>query len=461
MPIALIPGSIPLTDGVNRMLSSNDFVFVSDWFYPSWTKKRQFKLINKVVLYKEMKSLKFQQEQELKQQNYHALLVFVFNDYNLWHILERKESFESLYDSDILVERLVVFAQSFLMQNEIDRVVIFETPHAPFEYVFCRVAEFLEIEVNIIKQSAVPWRSLITKGIQGNDPIKLPFEERRGNEKKLLKDYLLTKTTSYESAIPTYEKERYVKFNGKIWSWKVELNKVLINRDKNIAISFLESRSKYKSYKRYVEQESPYDFNKRNVVFFLHYQPERTTLPEGGIYNQQFLAIQQLRQIVPNDITIYVKEHPSTYRNFFKYNTRTKKFYETISALANVKLVSMETNTFELIDHSLFVATITGTVAIEAVCRGRVAVYFGNSMYQNLPGTIHFNELLGSALLVEEVIHKKHKFEFSKVEEYFYQLLSYTEGELSSNKDYYAAVDYRSSAAKCLEKLLLNHHSRN
>ncbi|KYG82855.1 capsular polysaccharide export protein, LipB/KpsS family [Roseivirga echinicomitans] len=456
MSIVLIPGGIPLTTKVHDLLSADDLVFIDNWFYSDWSNKGQFKLRNKDVLYNEMKLPKVNQVRSTGSFNYEEMLLFVFNDYNLWHILERKDNFESLYDSDVLVERLAVFALSILKQDKIDRVIIFETPHAPFDYVFCRVAEFLKIEVNVIKQSAIPWRSLITKGIQGNEPIKLPFHGADSNDRALLKDYLHTKTTTYESAIPTYEKERYDKFNGKIWSWKVELNKVLSNRDKSIPISFLESRSKYKSYRRYVEQEVAYDFNKRNVVFFLHYQPERTTLPEGGIFNQQILAIQQLRQILPNDITIYVKEHPSTYRNFFKYKTRTKKFYETISALANIKLVSMETNTFELIDYSLFVATITGTVAIEAACRGRVAVYFGNSVYQNLPGTIHFNELLGSSSLMEEIINQKHDFEFSEVEEYFHELLDYSAGDLSNDKDYYSGKDYYNSAASCLAYLLLD-----
>ncbi|MFT7035478.1 MAG: hypothetical protein ACJA2S_004002 [Cyclobacteriaceae bacterium] len=456
MSIVLIPGGIPLTTKVHDLLSVNDLVFIDNWFYSDWSNKGQFKLMNKDVLYNEMKFPKVNQIKATGSVNYEEMLSFVFNDYNLWHILERKDNFESLYDSDILVERLAVLALSILKQNEISRVIIFETPHAPFDYVFCRLAEFLEIEVNVIKQSPIPWRSLITKGIQGNDPIKLPYEGDESHDRKLLKDYLLTKTTSYESAIPTYEKERYDKFKGKIWSWKVEFNKVLIKRGKNIAISFLESRSKYKSYRRYVELESVYDSTKKNVVFFLHYQPERTTLPEGGIFNQQFLAIQQMRQVLPNVITIYVKEHPSTYRNFFKYKTRTKKFYETIIALANVKLVSMETNTFELIDHSLFVATITGTVAIEAACRGRVVVYFGNSMYPNLPGTIHFNELLGSTALMEEVLNQKYDFEFSEVEEYFRELLEYTAGDLSSVKEYYSGNDYYNSAASCLAYLLLN-----
>ncbi|WP_323756860.1 hypothetical protein, partial [Roseivirga sp.] len=263
MSIVLIPGGIPLTTKVHNLLSADDLVFIDNWFYSDWSNKGQFKLMNKDAFYNEMKLPKANQVEVTNSSNYQEMLSFVFNDYNLWHILERKDNFESLYDSDILVERLAVFALSILKQNEISRVIIFETPHAPFDYVFCRVAEYLKIEVNVIKQSAIPWRSLITKGIQGNDRIKLPYEGDSSHDRKLLNDYLLTKTTSYESAIPTYEKERYDKFKGKIWSWKVELNKVLIKRDKNIAISFLESRSKYKSYRRYVECEAAYDSNKR------------------------------------------------------------------------------------------------------------------------------------------------------------------------------------------------------
>ena len=50
------------------------------------------------------------------------------------------------------------------------------------------------------------------------------------------------------------------------------------------------------------------------VYFALHFEPERTTNPDGGFFHDQFLAIIHLRKILPEDVNIFVKEHPSQFK---------------------------------------------------------------------------------------------------------------------------------------------------
>lgn len=60
--------------------------------------------------------------------------------------------------------------------------------------------------------------------------------------------------------------------------------------------------------------------------------------------------------------------------------------------LPGVKLVPMSYNSFELIDHSLAVATLTGMTGWEAVVRGKPVLCLGYSSYRICDGVYHINE---------------------------------------------------------------------
>ena len=66
----------------------------------------------------------------------------------------------------------------------------------------------------------------------------------------------------------------------------------------------------------------------------------------------------------------------------------SKKFksLESYKNLLNIKSVffaDMNLDTFDLIDNSLIVSTLTGHVSLEALCRLKLVIYFGNSIYND------------------------------------------------------------------------------
>ena len=63
---------------------------------------------------------------------------------------------------------------------------------------------------------------------------------------------------------------------------------------------------------------SKIDLSKKYVYFPLHFEPERTTNPDGKEFQDQFIALTKLRQIIPEDIDIVVKEHPTQLRSYLK-----------------------------------------------------------------------------------------------------------------------------------------------
>lgn len=115
----------------------------------------------------------------------------------------------------------------------------------------------------------------------------------------------------------------------------------------------------------------------------MHYQPERTTCPDGGIYNDQSLMVNLLSHGLPEGWWLYVKEHPTQ----FSYagngeQSRNEYFYRDLHSLPNVRFIRLETPTLELTDNARAVATVTGMAGWEAVCRGKPALVFGNAWYR-------------------------------------------------------------------------------
>jgi hypothetical protein len=125
------------------------------------------------------------------------------------------------------------------------------------------------------------------------------------------------------------------------------------------------------------------DYDSAYVYFPLHFQPESTTLPKGLIYREQILAVRRIREIIPDEIAVYVKEHPRQLMSDIRNkNHRNLDFYEEIMKLDGVKLLHPEVDSAGLIENSTLVVTITGSVAIEALPKGMPVIAFGNSIVE-------------------------------------------------------------------------------
>jgi len=141
-------------------------------------------------------------------------------------------------------------------------------------------------------------------------------------------------------------------------------------------------------YESHVE---PPDFGSSYVYFPLQYQPERTSIPMGGLYADQLLALDILTHSIPQDWTVYVKEHPRQFTGVVPQSVRlarSRQFYKTLCSYDHrkVRLVSPSVSSDELIRNSKCVATLTGTTGWEAVQRGIPTIVFGVPWYIHCPG---------------------------------------------------------------------------
>lgn len=144
------------------------------------------------------------------------------------------------------------------------------------------------------------------------------------------------------------------------------------------------------SYSRYATRP---DLAVPYIYFPLHFQPERSTCPDGGWFVDQRLAIANLSAVLPAGWKIYVREHPASFIATSHagrgHMLRPKGYYDDLVALGNVELVGMGVDPFSLTDNAKAVATVTGTAGWESVVRGRPALVFGAPWYRDCPGVYH------------------------------------------------------------------------
>ena len=137
--------------------------------------------------------------------------------------------------------------------------------------------------------------------------------------------------------------------------------------------------------------------NIKYIYFALHAQPERTSQPEGMQFADQILAIKKLSLVIPSDIKIYVKEHWAQFikwppeNSLFMYNERPDDFYEEISKINNVELIDYKYDSRQLIENSICVSTITGSVGFEALKMNKPIITFGYPWYSYCKSNFHFN----------------------------------------------------------------------
>ncbi len=162
-----------------------------------------------------------------------------------------------------------------------------------------------------------------------------------------------------------------------------------------IIYNFVKNRISGNARKEYLRIQKSPDFNAKYVYVALHYQPEANTNVLGGIFVNQINLLEIISAALPAGWSIYVKEHPvQFYSNGIGYNTfRYEGYYKRMAAVRGVRLMPIETNTYELLKHSQAVATVTGTAAWEAALRSKPALIFGYMWFQNCPGVFRIKNV--------------------------------------------------------------------
>ncbi len=140
------------------------------------------------------------------------------------------------------------------------------------------------------------------------------------------------------------------------------------------------------------------------VYFPMHFQPERTTNPEGGLLRDQLLAIAAVHDAMPPDWLLYVREHPTEFNPnpvFASSKVRDAVDYRDLLELPRVRLASMGMLSSELVRGSRATVTITGTASWEGAINGIPGIHLAHTWYEGYPGT-HF---AGDFATLRDLLH--------------------------------------------------------
>jgi len=131
------------------------------------------------------------------------------------------------------------------------------------------------------------------------------------------------------------------------------------------------------------------------AVFALHYEPERTSLPEGFPVTFQADAVVAARDLLPEDTQLLVKEHYSQASLAWRgFTGRSPWFYDLVESYPNTSWLRSSSSLVMEIANSVCVFTLTGTIALEAMFLGVPVVYFGCPWWAGAPGTMRFSASL-------------------------------------------------------------------
>lgn len=179
---------------------------------------------------------------------------------------------------------------------------------------------------------------------------------------------------------------------------------------------------KDKIRQEYLELQSDIDLktNKEKFIYFpLHYQPEMTTSPLADFFVDQILMIKILSYAIPDDWFVYVKENIEQWASDDNraHLMRYQGYYKEISELKNVKLISPDASTLDLISNSQAVATATGTAGWEGLVKSKPVLYFGYIWYMHCDGALRVSDVKSCKEAIQK-ISEGYKPDFQKVVNY-------------------------------------------
>ena len=272
------------------------------------------------------------------------------------------------------------FWRKFL--EDVDLILTYRPVHMPFSMAIRDVAAELNLPLMSFSHTSIPYRSHLVKNEEGYSYLRDRWEQLveakaennfslevlKEVERISAKDETVFQP-GYMSRIPPHAVP-YRYFTRKNLIKTFDRNK-WIKLVANLFQAFLErsvNQSIEEDLRKLTAEEG--ENNSAYLVVFLHYQPEETSSPRGGVFANQLNIVRWLRLKFPEK-RVLIKEHPHTsYRGY-----RPHFFYKELAELRDVFFTKATTT--ELLDKADAVATICGTVGLEAAYRGVPVLLFG------------------------------------------------------------------------------------
>ena len=321
-------------------------------------------------------------------------------------------------DRDIIFNKLSIWILKKLKETNPEALVVSENPHTHTSYLMYEICLFLNLKV-VKFNTWLPLPLIYLQNVKTSQKVtrKINFSS---DEQKALNTQItnFVNNISALSANGTHvlpaikAQQEEIKFRNKVkfffnagliaflkefWFqarmhfsphyYPINPYKLgVISRER---IKILRNRNLKRAF---VKERGEVNLNSNFIYYALSFEPERTTNPDGGDFHDQAIALAKLRELVPANVRIVVKEHPT---QFYRIERGTKGrspiFYNFLNNIEGVILVGDEVDSLELIRKSIFVASISGTVAFESAIIGKPTLIFGDAWYAGCPNIFKWN----------------------------------------------------------------------
>jgi len=318
-------------------------------------------------------------------------------------------------DREVVLQEAILAGIDILLRREPDVVVFPVVPHEFFPFVLEGVAKYLHLDqVSFQPSSMAPTQyvrfnrggevqPLIISNLDQSiaDFIASTTEDSFGRlAQELPPPYMVVQTDKDALALRPKSHIRAGVFTLK-WLWRERFPE---SRDftghrspgglfARMAKILLTRSLQAQMRKSALEVGADSTWRRPYAVFALHYEPERTSIPDGLPIDYAGDAIAKVRELLPVDVTLVVKEHYSQQASALRgFLGRSPLFYGVIKRFPNTIFSPTKGSLISLVAGAEAVFTLTGTIAIEAVLKGIPVGYFGSPWWDGLPGSIRLGD---------------------------------------------------------------------
>jgi len=327
-------------------------------------------------------------------------------------MMDKRYGDRNVYERKHVYYSMLAYWNFVLETYKPDAVIFATIPHSVYNYILYELARERGILTPCFEDTWIAGRLLFYQDFwHGSDEFRRALAQSKGAKLSDLpidlREYYERFTKSEEQpAYMTLQKRTSTGFGKLLHRMRIAAKNLASGRTllilwEHARLAFSENLSK--EYSRFVSQV---DGDEPFVYFPLHMQPERTTCPQGGVYNDQILIAETVAAALPEGWSLLVKEHPSQWwiRDKTRYsNARFRGYYERLARIPRVKLVPTFTNTFSLTRKSKAVVTVMGTAGWEALLRGVPVLIFGYPWYRDCGGVTSVSSVSECAAALEAV----------------------------------------------------------
>ena len=302
-----------------------------------------------------------------------------------------------------LYSRIYAYWYKYVLDKNIDLMIVKNTPHEVVEFVLYQVFKDLNKKVVVLEKTYWPGVVLLITDIFSTECL-INSQQIDVNLDIVDKNGMIPYWTKAKRDLYGDERNQHFK---KIRSFiRLTLNGI------DAKCGFLygkyrttEEVSSFNIIKKlyiflnivYVKKRIIHEYNSnvipfeqievdKFVTFFLQCEPEKNISPLGGKYFDQIKAIETLRRWVPDEYAIVVKEHPSQFQRWhYLEKGRHIGYYSKISKLGCI-LVDHQTDNKDLFEKSSLNISSSGSVGLEAWLMGYKSAYLGSPWYQIFSG---------------------------------------------------------------------------